>query len=154
MYAFPYLCSPLFFFLFFFPLKRHSYSKYLKRRHWYSFNPVFCDKPVFTGIFYWDSIFYGNFRYRNPFFGSTQFQWSSVDRELCLLKVSVAADYSDSVPDSSNYTSHQGYHPLEEVKISKRTRETQLTSAEIARTTVEVGAWIVLWKHRIKISVS
>jgi hypothetical protein len=69
-----------------------------------------------------------------------------VDRELCLLKVSVAADYSDSVPDSSNYTSHQGYHPLEEVKISKRTRETQLTSAEIARTTVEVGAWIVSWE--------
>ncbi|XP_061968126.1 uncharacterized protein At3g49140 isoform X2 [Populus nigra] len=76
-------------------------------------------------------------RYRNPFFGSTQFQWSSVGRNLCLQKVSVAADYSDSVPDSSNYTSHRGYHPLEEVKLSKRTRETQLTSAEIARTTVE-----------------
>ncbi|KAI5565554.1 hypothetical protein BDE02_14G129600 [Populus trichocarpa] len=83
-------------------------------------------------------------RYRNPFFGSTQFQWSSVDRELCLLKVSVAADYSDSVPDSSNYTSHQGYHPLEEVKISKRTRETQLTSAEIARTTVEANTSALL----------
>jgi hypothetical protein len=87
-----------------------------------------------------------NFRYRNPFFGSTQFQWSSVGRNLCLQKVSVAADYSDSVPDSSNYTSHRGYHPLEEVKLSKRTRETQLTSAEIARTTVEVGAWIVSWE--------
>ncbi|KAH8489462.1 hypothetical protein H0E87_024909 [Populus deltoides] len=83
-------------------------------------------------------------RYRNPFFGSTQFHWSSVDRELCLLKVSVAADYSDSVPDSSNYTSHQGYHPLEEVKISKRTRETQLTSAEIVRTTVEANTSALL----------
>ncbi|KAJ6401308.1 hypothetical protein OIU84_016677 [Salix udensis] len=83
-------------------------------------------------------------RYRNPFFGSTQFQWSSVNRELCLLKVSVAADYSDSAPDSSNHTSHQGYHPLEEVKNSKRTRETQLTSAEIARTTVEANTSALL----------
>ncbi|KAJ6334186.1 hypothetical protein OIU78_011151 [Salix suchowensis] len=83
-------------------------------------------------------------RYRNPFFGSTQFQWSSVGRNLCLQKVSVAADYSDSVPDSSNYISHQGYHPLEEVKISKRTRETQLTSAEIARTTVEANTSALL----------
>ncbi|CAK7348959.1 unnamed protein product [Dovyalis caffra] len=83
-------------------------------------------------------------RCRNPFFGSTQFQWSSVGRDLCLLKVSVAADFSDSVPDSSNYTSHQGYHPLEEVKISKRIRETQLTSAEIARTTVEANTSALL----------
>ncbi|KAG5231950.1 Pentatricopeptide repeat (PPR) superfamily protein [Salix suchowensis] len=81
---------------------------------------------------------------RNPFLGSTQFQWSSVNRELCLLKVSVAADYSDSAPDSSNHTSHQGYHPLEEVKNSKRTRETQLTSAEIARTTVEANTSALL----------
>lgn len=83
-------------------------------------------------------------RYRNPFFGSTQLQWSSVGRNLCLQKVSVAADYSDSVPDSSNYTSHRGYHPLEEVKLSKRTRETQLTSAEIARTTVEANTSALL----------
>ncbi|KAI5599598.1 hypothetical protein POPTR_002G230700v4 [Populus trichocarpa] len=90
-------------------------------------------------------------RYRNPFFGSTQFQWSSVGRNLCLQKVSVAADYSDSVPDSSNYTSHRGYHPLEEVKLSKRTRETQLTSAEIARTTVEnvlIGMDIPMYENK------
>uniref|UniRef100_A0A2P2KPW8 Uncharacterized protein At3g49140 n=1 Tax=Rhizophora mucronata TaxID=61149 RepID=A0A2P2KPW8_RHIMU len=76
---------------------------------------------------------------RNPCFGSTQFHRSSVERDLGLLRVSVAADYSDSIPDSSNYTSHQGYHPLEEVNISKRIRDTHLTFAEIARTTVEAN---------------
>jgi len=59
--------------------------------------------------------------------------------DLCLSKVSVAADYPDSVPDSSSYMSNQAYHPLEEVKDSRRIRETKLTSAEIARSTVEVG---------------
>ena len=59
--------------------------------------------------------------------------------DLCLSKVSVAADYPDSVPDSSSYMSKQAYHPLEEVKDSRRIRETKLTSAEIARSTVEVG---------------
>lgn len=58
--------------------------------------------------------------------------------DLCLSKVCVAADYSDSVPDSSSYMSKQGYHPLEELKISHDTRPTRLSSAEIARTTVEV----------------
>ncbi|KAJ8774859.1 hypothetical protein K2173_018118 [Erythroxylum novogranatense] len=81
---------------------------------------------------------------RNPFFGSTQFHWSSVGRDLCHLKVSVAADYSDSVPDSTNYTSLQGYHPLEELKINKRVRETHLTSAEIARTTLEANTSALL----------
>ena len=61
--------------------------------------------------------------------------------ELCLSKVSVAADYPDSVPDSSSYMSNQAYHPLEEVKVSRRIRETKLASAEIARTTVEVCAY-------------
>ncbi|KDP42858.1 hypothetical protein JCGZ_23800 [Jatropha curcas] len=74
-------------------------------------------------------------RYRNPFFGS----WSSVGRDHCLWKVSVAADYPDSVPDSFRYASHQSYHPLEEIKESKRIRDIQLTSAEIARTTVEAN---------------
>lgn len=78
------------------------------------------------------------FGYRNPFFGSNQFHWLSTGRDLCLSKVSVAADYSDSVPDSSNYINDRGYHPLEELKFRKRARDTKLTSAEIARTTVEV----------------
>ena len=77
---------------------------------------------------------------RNPFFGSTQFNWLSTGRDLCLSKVSVAADYSDSVPDSSNYVNNRGYHPLEELKFHKRVRDTKLTSAEIARTTAEVSA--------------
>lgn len=55
--------------------------------------------------------------------------------DLCLSKVSVAADY----PDSSSYMSNHAYHPLEEVKDSRRIRETKLTSAEIARSTVEVS---------------
>lgn len=58
--------------------------------------------------------------------------------DLCLSKVSVAADYSDSVPDSSSYASNQGYHPLEELKVCKKIRETKLPSAELARTTIEV----------------
>ncbi|KAG4109284.1 hypothetical protein ERO13_1Z049479v2 [Gossypium hirsutum] len=76
-------------------------------------------------------------RCRNPFFGSTQFHWVSVGRDLSLSKVLVAADYSDSVPNSSSYESNQGYHPLEELKVCKRIQEIQLSSAEIGRTTVE-----------------
>lgn len=83
-------------------------------------------------------------RCTNSFFRSLPFQWLPIGNELCLSRVSVAADYSDSLPDSSNYISDQGYHPLEELKACKRTRETKLTSAEIARTTVEVNI-IIEW---------
>ncbi|KAL5849166.1 hypothetical protein ACOSQ4_007179 [Xanthoceras sorbifolium] len=76
---------------------------------------------------------------RNPFFSSMQFHWLSTGRDLRLSKVSVAADYSDSVPDSSNYINNRGYHPLEEIKDHKKIRDTTLTSAEIARTTVEAN---------------
>ncbi|KAK8677062.1 hypothetical protein V6N13_142618 [Hibiscus sabdariffa] len=79
-------------------------------------------------------------RCRDPFFGSTQFHWLSVGRNLSLSKVLVAADYSDSVPNSSSYGSNQGYHPLEEIKVCKRIQETKLSSAEIARTTVEANS--------------
>ncbi|XVF29288.1 hypothetical protein REPUB_Repub15cG0108100 [Reevesia pubescens] len=85
-----------------------------------------------------------SFRCRNPFFGSTQLHWLSVGRDLFLSKVSVAADYSDSVPDSSSYASNQGYHPLEELKVCKRIRETKLSSVEIARTTVEANSTALL----------
>uniref|UniRef100_A0A6P3Z1P9 uncharacterized protein At3g49140-like isoform X1 n=1 Tax=Ziziphus jujuba TaxID=326968 RepID=A0A6P3Z1P9_ZIZJJ len=74
---------------------------------------------------------------RNPIFGSTQFHWLSIGHDVCPWKVSVAADYSDFVPDSSSYRTKGGYHPLEELKVCKKSRETKLTSAEIARTTVE-----------------
>lgn len=58
--------------------------------------------------------------------------------DLYFSKASVAADYSDSVPDSSNYVGDHGYHPLEELKVCRRTQDHKLSSAEIARTTVEV----------------
>uniref|UniRef100_A0A5B7AA62 Putative Pentatricopeptide repeat (PPR) superfamily protein isoform 2 n=1 Tax=Davidia involucrata TaxID=16924 RepID=A0A5B7AA62_DAVIN len=85
-----------------------------------------------------------SFRCGNPFFGATQFHWLPVGREICLSKVSVAADYSDSVPDSSNYVGNHGYHPLEELKVRKQVRETKLTSAEIARNTVEANSSALL----------
>jgi len=72
-------------------------------------------------------------RCKIPFFGSA-FHVSSGGHDLGLTKVSVAADYSDSVPDSSFY----GYHPLEDLKPSKRVQETKLSASEVARTTVEV----------------
>ncbi|XP_062144930.1 uncharacterized protein At3g49140 isoform X2 [Alnus glutinosa] len=83
-------------------------------------------------------------RCKNPFFGSTQFHWLSAGHDLCLSKISVAADYPDSVPDSSSYMRNQAYHPLEEVKVSRRIRDTKLSSAEIARTTVEANSCALL----------
>ncbi|RVW92292.1 hypothetical protein CK203_032466 [Vitis vinifera] len=44
-------------------------------------------------------------------------------RDYCLSKVQVAADYSDSVPDSPKYMGNQGYHPLEELKESKESKK-------------------------------
>jgi hypothetical protein len=102
---------------------------------------------IFSNLIYHRSFYQKNsfctssFRCKNPFFGSTHFHWLSAGHDLCLSKVSVAADYPDSVPDSSSYMSNQAYHPLEEVKVSRRIRDTKLTSAEIARTTVEVCAY-------------
>ncbi|XP_041012642.1 uncharacterized protein At3g49140 isoform X3 [Juglans microcarpa x Juglans regia] len=83
-------------------------------------------------------------RCKIPFFGSTQFHWLSSGHDLCLSKVSVAADYPDSVPDSSSYTSHRAYHPLEDLKVSRRIRYTKLSSAETARTTVEANNFALL----------
>ncbi|KAF1890300.1 hypothetical protein Lal_00013554 [Lupinus albus] len=78
-------------------------------------------------------------RCRSPFFGSSHLLWLFMGRDLCLSKVCVAADYSDSVPDSSSYLSKQGYHPLEELKDSDGMRPTRLSSAEIAKTVVEAN---------------
>ncbi|MBA0596519.1 hypothetical protein Gorai_013336 [Gossypium raimondii] len=90
------------------------------------------------------AFFHFSVRCRNPFFGSTQFHWLSMGRDLSLSKVLVAADYSDSVPNPSSYESNQGYHPLEELKVCKRIQEIQLSSAEIARTTVEANSSALL----------
>ncbi|KAK3025440.1 hypothetical protein RJ639_042166, partial [Escallonia herrerae] len=80
----------------------------------------------------------------NPLFGETRVHWLPLGREICVSKVSVAADYSDSVPDSSNYVSDKGYHPLEELKDHKRVRDTKLPSAVIAKTAVEASSSALL----------
>lgn len=78
------------------------------------------------------------FRCKNPLFGGVSSYWWTTGPETSLPKVRVASDYSDSVPNSSNYTGNRGYHPLEEVKDYERNKEKKLSDAEIARTTVEV----------------
>lgn len=90
------------------------------------------------------SIKKSRFRYKNQFLGDVGLNWRRIGRKNCMSKVSVAADYPDSVPESSSssssssYVAKNGYHPLEEIKNCKRVRETKLTSAEIAKTTIEV----------------
>lgn len=79
-----------------------------------------------------------SFRCENAFFGATLFNWFPIGHDSSISRVSVAADYSDSVPDSSNYVANKGYHPLEELRDCRRVRDKRLTSAEIARTAVEV----------------
>ncbi|XP_040361717.1 uncharacterized protein At3g49140 [Rosa chinensis] len=95
-------------------------------------------KPPFDGRRYPDPLGV-SLKCRNPLVGPTQFHWLSIGHGLCLSKVSVAADFSDSAPESSSYMTNQGYHPLEELKACKMVRDTKLTSAEIARTTVEAN---------------
>ncbi|KAK4404100.1 hypothetical protein Sango_0778600 [Sesamum angolense] len=80
-----------------------------------------------------------SFRNENPFFGTTRFHWLPQGHDICSSQVSVAADYSDSVPDSSSYITSNGYHPLEELRDHGRVRDRMLTSAEIARTAVEAN---------------
>ncbi|KAG8078763.1 hypothetical protein GUJ93_ZPchr0007g5784 [Zizania palustris] len=62
--------------------------------------------------------------------------WFATDQEPSFSKVRVAADYSDSVPDSK-YTRDRGYHPLEEVKERPKKDDLSLTDVETARTVVE-----------------
>ncbi|KAG6522626.1 hypothetical protein ZIOFF_019772 [Zingiber officinale] len=54
----------------------------------------------------------------------------------------VAANYSDSVPDSSNHNRNHGYHPLEELKECEKNKNKnmKLADAEIARTVVEANS--------------
>ncbi|KAL2582827.1 hypothetical protein AAZV13_14G031500 [Glycine max] len=46
---------------------------------------------------------------KSPFFGSPHLLWLSTGHDLCLSKVNVAADYSDSIPDSSDQMDEQGF---------------------------------------------
>ncbi|BAD82359.1 unknown protein [Oryza sativa Japonica Group] len=79
-----------------------------------------------------------SFRCRNTF-GSIQPSWLTTDQEPSFSKVRVAADYSDSVPDSK-YTRDRGYHPLEEVKERPKKKDLSLTDVETARTVVEANS--------------
>nr|XP_016470500.1 PREDICTED: uncharacterized protein At3g49140 [Nicotiana tabacum] len=81
-----------------------------------------------------------SFRPENPFLGATQLHWLPVGRESSLSRLSVAADYPDSFPDSSNYVGNHSYHPLEGMRDHRRVRDTQLTAAETARTIVEANS--------------
>ncbi|RLN24007.1 uncharacterized protein C2845_PM07G31590 [Panicum miliaceum] len=79
-----------------------------------------------------------SFQCRNPF-GSIQHCWLPANQDSSLTKVRVAADYSDSVPDSK-YTRDRGYHPLEEVKERPKKKDLLLTDVETARTVVEANS--------------
>uniref|UniRef100_A0ACD5WHY9 Uncharacterized protein n=1 Tax=Avena sativa TaxID=4498 RepID=A0ACD5WHY9_AVESA len=79
-----------------------------------------------------------SFRCRNTF-GSMQPCWLATDQGSSLSKVRVAADYSDSVPDSK-YMTDRGYHPLEEVKERPKKKDLSLTDVETARTVVEANS--------------
>ncbi|CAJ1971282.1 unnamed protein product [Sphenostylis stenocarpa] len=78
-------------------------------------------------------------RFKSSFFGSPHFLWLSTGHDQCLSKVNVAADYSDSIPDSSDHMDKQGYHPLEELKVSDDIKPTRLSPPEMAKTTVEAN---------------
>ncbi|CAN6448904.1 unnamed protein product [Victoria cruziana] len=79
-----------------------------------------------------------SFRCKNPLYGGSFSSISSTDHDICLSKVWVAADYSDSIPDSSNCGESMGYHPLEDVK-ERKGKDKILTDAEIARTVAEAN---------------
>lgn len=85
-----------------------------------------------------DFFFLCSFRCKHPLYGGSFSFISSIEHDVCLSKVGVAADYSDSIPDSSNCGGNMGYHPLEDVKERKR-KDKMLTDAEIARTVAEVN---------------
>lgn len=74
---------------------------------------------------------------RGPLFGASQSYSMPNGHDQILSKARVAADYSDSVPDSPKYAENRGYHPLEELKDREKDRDRLLTAAEIARTAVE-----------------
>ncbi|QCE01601.1 uncharacterized protein At3g49140 isoform X3 [Vigna unguiculata] len=76
-------------------------------------------------------------RYKSSCFGLPHLLWPSTGHDQCLSKVNVAADYSDSIPDSSDHMDEQGYHPLEELKGSDDIKPARLSPPEMAKTTVE-----------------
>ncbi|OAY73893.1 Uncharacterized protein ACMD2_01238 [Ananas comosus] len=90
-----------------------------------------------------------SFRCRSPFGACHSYSLAN-GQDLSLSKVRVAADYSDSLPDSSKYAGNQGYHPLEEVKKQEKNKDMLLTDAETARTIVESnGKALILFPGRV-----
>ncbi|XP_078181615.1 uncharacterized protein At3g49140-like isoform X4 [Carex rostrata] len=91
-----------------------------------------------------------NFRYKSPF-GSNQALWLRARHDYSLSKARVAADYSDSLPESTNHFIKHGYHPLEEYKEPKRKIDMFLSDIQLARTIVEINHKAVLelagWLH-------
>uniref|UniRef100_A0A7N0RBY6 Uncharacterized protein n=1 Tax=Kalanchoe fedtschenkoi TaxID=63787 RepID=A0A7N0RBY6_KALFE len=79
-----------------------------------------------------------SFGRKRSLFGARYGKWLFTEHNQCSTKVPVAADYSDSVPNSSSSMSNKGYHPLEELKSTRSMRETELTAAEKARTTLQI----------------
>ncbi|KAJ1703708.1 hypothetical protein LUZ63_003487 [Rhynchospora breviuscula] len=77
-------------------------------------------------------------------FGSNQHNWLRARQESSLSKVSVAADYSDSLPESTDHFTKHGYHPLEEYKEPRRKRDLFLPDVELAKTIVETNHKAVL----------
>ncbi|XP_042470843.1 uncharacterized protein At3g49140-like [Zingiber officinale] len=82
------------------------------------------------------------FRCRRAYFTFMQSYWLQTANELSVSRVQVAANYSDSVPDSSNHNRNHGYHPLEELKECEKNKNKnmKLADAEIARTVVEANS--------------
>ncbi|KAF3329443.1 hypothetical protein FCM35_KLT04774 [Carex littledalei] len=84
-----------------------------------------------------------NFRYKIPF-GLNQALWLRARHDYSLSKARVAADYSDSLPESTNHFIKHGYHPLEEYKEPKRKIDMFLSDVQLARTIVEINHKAVL----------
>ncbi|KAF3334212.1 aldehyde dehydrogenase [Carex littledalei] len=74
-----------------------------------------------------------NFRYKIPF-GSNEALWLRARHDYSLSKARVAADYSDSLPESTNHFIKHDYHPLEEYKEPKRKIDMFLSDVQLART--------------------
>ncbi|GAB4857150.1 hypothetical protein Ancab_015060 [Ancistrocladus abbreviatus] len=77
-------------------------------------------------------------------FGSVQHHWLPAGRSHCSSKVWIASDFSNLVPDSSDYVADGEYYPLEEVRLRKRSRVMKLNPAELARTTLEANTSALL----------
>ncbi|KAJ3678145.1 hypothetical protein LUZ60_001948 [Juncus effusus] len=92
-----------------------------------------------------------SFKCRNPF-GSISPNWLASGLDSSVFKVRVAADYSDSKPDSKNYIKKRGYHPLEEFKENSKKKDLSLSDVELARTIAQAnGKALIVFPGRVHI---